>query len=189
MRIRDSGMPEQELWETFFDTSLILNSFKMDRFSDVIEIGCGYGTFSVPIAQSIRGPLYAYDIDSKMVEATIARTTSLNVRCEVRDVFDGLDQKADAVLLFNNLHCEEPASLLRIAKAALRPRGEILVIHWRSDIPTPRGPSKAIRPTPQAIKKWAGEVDLEVMQEFVFPEWHYGLILKPLLPTKHNDVG
>lgn len=178
MRIRESGMPDEEYWESLFDVPRILASFGMERFQDVAELGCGYGTFTVPVARAIGGTLYTFDIDPAMVARTRERSTNLPVVAEVRDVIRlGFGVQVDAVLLFNILHCEYPVALLQQAASALKPMGEVLVIHWRHDITTPRGPSADIRPTPDAIIEWAREAGrLEfVGPELDLPPWHYGL--------------
>ena len=60
---------------------------------DPVEFGCGYGTFTIPVAQRISGTVYALDIDPQMVTATAARVTQgglPNVFVEQRDfVADG----------------------------------------------------------------------------------------------------
>jgi hypothetical protein len=58
-------------------------------------------------------------------------------------------------LLFNILHCEEPVRLLTEAARVVRPKGLVLVIHWRCDTSTPRGPNPDIRPQPAQIAEWA----------------------------------
>jgi predicted RNA methylase len=64
MKLRDSGMPDEDYWETLFDVPLILDALGIDsRLRDVAEFGCGFGTFSIPIAQRISGELIAFDID------------------------------------------------------------------------------------------------------------------------------
>ncbi len=101
----------------------------------------------------------------------------------VRDVFtDGFGGEAgskDACLLFNILHCEEPVKLLAEAARVVRPGGVVLVIHWRVDPGTPRGPSMEIRPRPEQIAGWARETGmLEVEGPVVdLPPWHYGFRL------------
>jgi SAM-dependent methyltransferase len=149
MKIRDSGMPGEAYWESLFDVPLILERFGINRFCDVAELGCGYGTFTIPIAGSIRGTVFTFDIDNAMLARTAARAGELCVVCEKRDVMElGFGVKADAVLLFNILHCDEPVRLLQLAADALLPGGEVLVIHWRHG-DTPRGPNLAIRPRPE----------------------------------------
>jgi SAM-dependent methyltransferase len=177
MRIRDSGMPEEEYWESLFDVLLVLSRLGIERFHDIAELGCGYGTFSLPVARAIGGTLYTFDIEPEMVARTVERGDGLRIVAEVRDVMEhGFGVAVDAVLLFNILHCEEPVPLLRHAHNALRAGGEVLVIHWRDDIATPRGPSPLIRPSPAQIVEWASTAGLTLIGDTIdLPPWHYGL--------------
>jgi SAM-dependent methyltransferase len=176
MKIRDSGMPDELYWESLFDIPLILSRLQIDRFGDVAELGSGYGTFTVPIARRIRGTVYTFDVDPAMIARTGQRSTGLRVVCEERDVMEsGFGVHADAVLLFNILHCENPIQLLRHAREAAR---DVLVIHWRYG-DTPRGPDLGIRPRPEQIIAWAGEAGLSPVTDVIdLPPWHYGLILR-----------
>ncbi len=183
-------MPEEANWETLLDVPLILDRLSVDaRLRDVIELGCGYGTFTVPVARRISGTLTTCDIDAAMVERTrqrAAATEAYNVRYVVRDVLaDGFGVEArgkDACLLFNILHCEEPVNLLAEAARVVRPDGAVLVIHWRYDPATPRGPSMKIRPKPEQIVSWAQQASLlEAEGPMIeLPPWHYGFRLRRL---------
>ena len=49
MRVRESGMPPQDYWDSFFDVDRILDELLLDSSRrDVLEFGCGYGTFTLP---------------------------------------------------------------------------------------------------------------------------------------------
>jgi len=111
-----------------------------------------------------------------MLARTRERALGLSFVCGQRDVVaEGFGVTADAVLLFNILHCEQPVALLRQAAAALHPGGEVLVIHWRYG-ETPRGPSLDIRPRPEQIVAWASEAGLAPCEDVIeLPPWHYGL--------------
>ena len=178
MKIRDSGMPDEAYWETLFDVPLILSRLGINGLHDVAELGCGYGTFSIPIARAISGTLYTFDIDPEMVARTKARADKLPIVCEARDVMEsGFGAHTDAVLLFNILHCERPIELLRHAANALRADGQVLVIHWRYDN-TPRGPSMEIRPQPRQIIAWGREAGLQPIGDVIdLPPWHFGIRL------------
>ncbi len=183
-------MPPEDYWETLMDVFGILDAFGFgSRTQDVAELGCGYGTFTVPLASRISGTVHAIDIDPEMVARTTARALAAgvpNVRVGQRDVlregFGVPPGSYDAVLLFNILHGEEPVGLLRAAADALRRGGLIAVIHWRTDLDTPRGPSADIRPTPEQVLRWgvaAGGLDTQG-PSFLLPPWHYGLKLVKL---------
>lgn len=185
MKLRESGMPEEAYWETLLDVPLILDRLSINReFQDVVELGCGYGTFTLPVAQRISGVLTTFDIESEMVERTRQRAAQAgvsNVLYVVDDVFangfGGAPTSKDACLLFNILHCEQPVSLLAEAARVVRPAGFVHVIHWRYDPATPRGPSMNIRPRPEQIVNWAKEAGLVACPEGILdlPPWHYGI--------------
>lgn len=187
MKMRDSGMPEESYWETLFDVPLILDRLGVDdSLGDVVELGCGYGTFSLPVARRITGTLTTFDIEPEMVRRTQERAAEagiINLRCDLRDVLDdGFGVPAgsqDAALLFNILHCERPVALLSEAARVVRPGGGVLVIHWRHDPSTPRGPALDIRPRPEQIAAWAAQTgQLHPWGEPLdLPPWHYGMRL------------
>lgn len=191
MLIRESGMPAQDYWETLIDVPRILDAFGFTSGSptatgDVAELGCGYGTFTIPLAQRIRGTVHALDLDPAMVAVTEHRATAAglaNLRASVRDVLaDGFGispASCEAALLFNILHAEEPVALLRAARDTVRPGGLVAAIHWRSDLATPRGPSLSIRPRPEQIAAWAAEAGLIADgNSFALPPWHFGITLR-----------
>jgi len=187
MKTRDSGMPGEPYWETLLDVPLILDRLGVNAvLRDVIELGCGYGTFSLPVARRISGRLTTVDIEPEMVRRTAERAATegiTNLRCELRDVmkegFGVPDGSQDAALLFNILHCEQPVALLTEAARAVRSGGSVLVVHWRHDPSTPRGPSLDIRPRPEQIIAWAEETGSLMPRSSVInlPSWHYGLNL------------
>lgn len=174
-RIRESGMPLEAYWETLFDVPLILDKLGVDRFHDIAEFGCGYGTFSIPVAKKIGGTLYTFDVDPLMVARTRERGSGLRIVCEERNVMaEGFGVRVDAVLLFNILHCEHPVELLRHAAQSAN---TVLAIHWRYGS-TPRGPELSIRPRPEQIVTWGLEVGLQAGGVIDLPPWHYGLIMR-----------
>jgi len=184
---RESDMPPPELWEGFFEPDGILEALGCGVSpGDVVEFGCGYGTFTIAAARRVSGTVYASDIDPTMVRATIDRLVRAGVRSvvvETRDfVADGCgrpDASATFVMLFNILHIEDPIGLLREAHRVVRVGGVVGVIHWRHDIETPRGPSPEIRPRPAQCRTWAEKAGLRWLSSPELPNspWHWGMRL------------
>jgi ubiquinone/menaquinone biosynthesis C-methylase UbiE len=187
MKGRESGMPDGSYWETFFNPRCILEKLGCEGLSgDVVEFGCGYGTFTVPAAQLVTGKVFALDIEPDMVTETARNATDAgleNVVAVERDfVAAGCGQpdgSAAYTMLFNILHIENPVGLLREARRVLAPGGTAGVIHWRTDIPTPRGPSLDIRPKPETCRAWGEEAGLEFVryESLCCCSWHWGMIL------------
>ncbi len=188
VKTRESGMPPEDLWQSFFDAKAILTKLGLDsNCGDVLEFGCGYGTFTVPAAQMIRGKVYALDIEPEMLAITRAKSMSADVKNVVLMLRDfvatgsGLaDGSVDYVMLFNILHAEDPMVLLREAWRVLQHRGKLAIIHWNFDASTPRGPSMSIRPRPGQCRAWAEEVGFVAVSttDVDLPPYHYGLVLE-----------
>lgn len=185
MKTRESGMPEEAMWQSFFDPESILNALKLDHdVHDAVDFGCGYGTFAFPAARRIQGTLYGFDIEPESIEECARRAAAQHAHnarfCQRDFVTDGTGLTADSVdyaMLFNILHAEQPLALLREAWRILRPGGRVAAIHWNYDPATPRGPSMDIRPRPTDCHRWVEEADFVVEGGIInLPPYHYGLI-------------
>ena len=185
MKIRESGMPEREMWERFFSPAKILTTLGLNnQVVDVVEFGCGYGTFTIPAAKVIKGKIYTMDIEPDMIRITNeeARKHGLaNVKTLLRDFMaegSGLsDGSLDYVMLFNILHLEKPMILINEAKRILRKGGKLGIIHWNYDPNTPRGPSMDIRPKPEDCIKWAESSGFSGTARYDLKPYHYGIVL------------
>jgi SAM-dependent methyltransferase len=188
MKVRDSGMPEEERWTAFFEPAEVLRVFGLDRSVEtLVDFGCGYGTFTVAAAKLVTGTVHALDIEPEMVETVRAKCRQeglANVRTEVRDFVgsgSGLaESSVDAALLFNILHHEDPIGLMGQAWRILRPGGRLAVIHWNHDPDTPRGPALEIRPRPEQCIAWGKAAGFTFAEEerFDLPPHHYGLLFR-----------
>lgn len=57
---RQSGMPEEGCWDSCFNADCVLSKLDFnDQRADVLEYGCGYGTFTEAAAQRTTGTLIA----------------------------------------------------------------------------------------------------------------------------------
>ena len=189
MKVRQSGMPDEKMWNDFFDIDSILSELQINsKVNDIVEVGCGYGTFTIPAAKLINGSLFAFDIEKEMIDILQEKITNQrinNIIPEQRDIItekSGLaDNSMDYVMLFNILHHDTPNDFLNEAYRILKPQGKIGIIHWRSDISTPRGPDLSIRPTPDQILHWIDKQMFSVSKEpFIIEPYHFGLILSKL---------
>ncbi len=186
MKVRESGMPDCDVWEKFFDPLKIITTLGITaQTGDVAEFGCGYGTFIFPTARTISGTFYALDIEPEliqMVSEEAKRQNLKNVNVVLRDFMaegSGLeDQSIDYVMLFNILHLENPDTLLKEANRILRQKGMLGIIHWNYDPSTPRGPSMSIRPKPEDCIKWALHSGFHSPERYDLKPYHYGIVLK-----------
>lgn len=188
MKIYDSGMPEEKVWDSFFDQAGILAKLQLtSECKDVVEFGCGYGTFTIPAASIIKGNVFAIDIEQEMLDSTRAAASQsclTNIKCILRDfVKDGTglpENSVDYAMVFNILHYEKPVKLLQEAFQVLRNGGIVSIIHWNYDPETPRGPEMNIRPKPEQCRQWAEQAGLKMTGDGIIdlPPYHYGMALR-----------
>jgi SAM-dependent methyltransferase len=188
MKTRESGMPAEEMWEGFFRPEETLTKLQLTPDCvDVVDLGCGYGTFTIPAAQIIRGTVHAIDVESEMIAATRAKAQAANLKnvvVQLRDFIVGgtglPDRAVEYVMLFNILHAEEPLVLLGEAWRVLIPGGKLAIMHWNYDPSTPRGPSMDIRPRPEQCRTWAEVFGFKLMPPGLIelPPFHYGVVFE-----------
>lgn len=185
MKIREGGMPPEDMWKSYYDPEHILNELGLTRdCKDVVDFGCGYGTFAIPAAQIVTGTVYAFDIEAELImecENKAKKAGVRNVICQDRDFISngtGLPPTvADFAMLFNILHAENPLALLQEANRVLVPGGKAGVIHWNHDSTTPRGPSMEIRPRPEQCQEWMEATGFELIRPYIdLPPYHYGIL-------------
>lgn len=187
MKYRESGMPNEQMWDTFFNSQHILNQIDIDKnIKTLIDIGCGYGTFLIPAAKLVKNKVIGIDIENEMIETCrkkfqeqgIKNIDLLHGDISTEQTVKDLEKykgEIDYICLFNILHCELPLDLLNAAYRILNSNGKIGVIHWKYEN-TPRGPSMEIRPTPEIINGWALTAGFVLEKYVELPPYHYGLV-------------
>jgi len=189
MKIRESGMPEEAYWESFFDVQNIFKNLQLDnKINDIVEFGSGYGTFTTPAAKIIRGEIHAFDIDEMMInrlKQRILEEKLSNVKIYQTDFVKGgtklTDKSVDYAMLFNILHAEKPQDILNETFRILRNGGKTGIIHWRYDPSTPRGPSMEIRPKPEDLKNMLVNSGFNILRFNInLPPYHYGILAQKI---------
>jgi ubiquinone/menaquinone biosynthesis C-methylase UbiE len=178
-------MPPERMWRTFFRPSETLYALGLRADSaNVVDFGCGYGTFTIPAGEIITGTVHAFDIEPVMIEETrrkAERAKLGNIQLYARDfIAEGAglpDASVDYAMLFNILHAENPSQLLAEAFRILRDGGMLGIMHWNHDARTPRGPSMDIRPKPEHCAHWAEEIGFVIAKPHIdLPPYHYGIV-------------
>src|ERR1035437_2922337 len=183
MKVRDSGMPEETMWSKFFDPELILQQMEVTPdLHSVVDLGCGFGTFSIPASRLVKGRIHAFAMDVEMINQLKSKMDYQgikNIDLHPNDfiaVGSGLpDNSMDYVMLFNILHHDNPHQILNEVNRILKKGAKAGIIHWRTDIPTPRGPQLDIRSTSEQCEKWATESGFAISRKLILEPYHFGL--------------
>ena len=187
MKYRESGMPDEQMWNTFFSPTEILTKINIDnQVKTLIDIGCGYGTFLLPMAKLVRKKVIGIDIDDEMINICRDKIKEHNIKIiglirgdistnETLTELAAYKCDVDYISLFNILHCERPLDLLQSVYDILSKNGKIGVIHWKHE-ETPRGPSMEIRLKPEMIINWTTKIGFKLEKHVELPPYHYGLV-------------
>jgi ubiquinone/menaquinone biosynthesis C-methylase UbiE len=116
-----------------------------------VDLGCGTGIFSLPMAYCVgsEGVVYAVDDSAEMLKYLRAKNPPPNLRLVQRDAKQtGLgNQIADFCLLAFILHeVKQPYSIIAEAFRLIKPDGRALVVEWKAELDSP-GPPQRIRLT------------------------------------------
>ncbi len=117
-----------------------------------MDIGCGYGFFTIPAAQIVgeTGKVYAVDIDSASInqlQRDAVKKGLQNIHTEIAEAEETVFCMACADIVFYNtvLHdFRDPARVLRNANVMLKPSGKVVNIDWKKKT-TAFGPPLQIR--------------------------------------------
>ena len=117
-----------------------------------MDVGCGYGFFTIPAAQTVgeTGKVYAVDIDAASIDQLkrdAAEKGLKNIYTEVAEAEETVFCRECADIVFYNtvLHdFRDPAKVLRNANAMLKPDGKLVNIDWKKK-QTAFGPPLQIR--------------------------------------------
>ena len=191
MKGRESGMPDENFWDSFFDVECVIRKLfeEGNCGGNVVEFGCGYGTFTFPVAKQSTGTVHTVDIEPDLItklQKKARQEAISNIKAKTRDFVTsgtGLESGSQMhAMIYNLLHIEDPCELIGEAHRVLHPSGRLSVIHWRSDVPTPRGPSMEIRPTPEQCIAWieeAGFRDAQIIDLQECCPYHFGIVAFP----------
>ena len=79
-------MPQEKEWNKFFDPARVLKLLGVNSdIVDVVDFGCGYGTFTIPAARMIRGKVYAIDIEAEMIRVVQQKAKKFNL-CNIEAI-------------------------------------------------------------------------------------------------------
>lgn len=188
-----TAMPDRNWWAALWpDPEGVVRSLGVKPGMVVLDLCCGDGYFTAPLARIVAGKVYGVDIDPAMLEQTRAElesvgTTVLDLICaDARDLPKLLPRKVDYVLIANTFHgVPEKTGMSNAVAAVLSPRGQFAIINWR---PLPReqtmvldkarGPKSEMRMSPEQVRIIVEPAGFKFVNLIELPPYHYGVIFQ-----------
>lgn len=190
-----TGMPDSNWWKTLWpDPESVLRRLGIDFGVTVLDLCCGDGHFTVPLAHIVggMGRVMAIDLDSAMLEkakhrahrAGVASGAIRWIECDACTLQNVLPQVPDYVLIANTFHgCPDKRQLARDVFNTLKPGGQLAVVNWHhrpmedtTVLGEPRGPQTSMRMTPEAVMDEVLPVGFRLHGVIELPPYHYGIV-------------
>jgi len=192
-----TGMPDRDWWAALWpNPGEVVRSLGVKPGMTVLDLCCGDGYFTGPIARIVDGNVYGVDLDPILIERARAElerdaTTVLGMICaDARELGHVLPGKVDYVLIANTFHgVPDKTALARAAAAILRSGGTLAVVNWRPlprertvVLGEPRGPKTELRMSTDDVGRFVEPAGFTLEKVINLPPYHYGSIYRmPLI--------
>lgn len=157
-----------------------------------LDLCCGDGYFTAPLAKIVGGRVYALDLDPDMIVAAKAEVEQRGVSvlewivADASDVAELVPEKIDFVLMANTFHGvpDQPA-LIKVVARVLKPRGLFALVNWHQRpreqttvLGKPRGPRTEMRMSPEAVVAVLKANGFRLLRMVDLPPYHYGAVFE-----------
>jgi len=183
-------MPDPDWWQTLWpDPRRIVALLGVQSGMDVVDLCCGDGLFTVPLALLARRCI-AIDIDRGMLAATrqkldAAGTANYDlIEGDAYDISERVRQLVHFVLIANTFHgVPEKQRLADAVATVLNPEGRFAIVNWHrrpreetTVLGLPRGPKTELRMTPVDTATVVRSAGFRQVGLIELPPYHYGAV-------------
>ncbi len=188
-----TGMPDRDWWSALWpDPEGTLRALGITPDMTVLDLCCGDGWFTAPLARMTGGRCYGLDLDPDMLAQAREEVARAGTRVagwitgDARDLPALLPEKVDFVLIANTFHgVPDQAALAAAVAATLKPDGLFAIVNWharpREETPVlsqPRGPKSEMRMTPEQTRAVVEPAGFKLDKLVELPPFHYGAVFR-----------
>ena len=163
----------------------------------VVDLCCGDGHFTAPLAELVNGKVYALDIDPEMLnqarsEVTRRGASVIEWLCaDARDIAELIPHEIDYVLIANTFHgVPDKTALAQTVARVLKPGGRFAIVNWHrlpreqtTVLDKPRGPNTEMRMSPDDVRAVVEPAGFQLTDLVELPPYHYGAIFEKPVAT------
>jgi len=188
-----TAMPDRDWWAALWpDPEATLRALGITADMTVLDLCCGDGWFTAPLARLTGGRCYGLDLDAKMLaraKGEVARAGASVagwIEGDARDLPSLLPEKIDFVLIANTFHgVPDQTAMAEAVAAVLKPGGRFAIVNWhatpREETPVlgqPRGPRTEMRMPPDQTRAVVEPAGFELHELVELPPYHYGAVFR-----------
>ncbi|HEY9163749.1 MAG TPA: class I SAM-dependent methyltransferase [Magnetovibrio sp.] len=190
-----TGMPDGDWWQALWpDPEGVLRRLGIDFGTTVLDLCCGDGHFTAPMAHIVGGigRVMALDLDAELIEQAMARAQATGVPPTAIRWLEGdacalaktVPSNPDYVFIANTFHgVPDKQQLARDVFNVLKPGGQFAIINWHhrpkddtTVLGQPRGPETKMRMSPEAVMDVVLPVGFRLHGVIELPPYHYGIV-------------
>jgi SAM-dependent methyltransferase len=190
-----TSMPDRDWWAALWPNPVdVLRQLGIQPDMSVIDLCCGDGYFTAPLAKLVGGKVYALDLDPAMIDQAKVEVAhqGASVRqwfcADAREVARLLPEAVDCILIANTFHgVPDQPGLARSVRNALRPHGLFIIVNWHPlprektiVLGQPRGPRTDMRMSPEAVEAIVAPEGFQVAKVVELRPFHYGVIFRAI---------
>ena len=188
-----TAMPDRDWWAALWpEPDAVIRRVGVKAGMKILDLCCGDGYFTAPMAKLANTTVYALDIDPAMLEAARQEAARQDasvaewICADARDLPALVPLDLDFVLMANTFHgVQHPTDLARAVSRVLRPGGRFCVVNWNalpreqtSVLGQPRGPKTEMRMSPKDVRVAVEPVGLAFESLIELPPFHYAAIFE-----------
>ncbi len=190
-----TSMPDRDWWAALWpNPQTVLQVLGVLPGMTVLDLCCGDGYFTAPLAKLVTGKVYALDLDEIMIEMAKAEVAGQGasvrkwIRADARDIAAHLTEKLDYVLMANTFHgVPDQPDLAGAVHSVLAPRGLFAIVNWEARpreqttvLGQPRGPKTEMRMAPAEVATIVEAHGFKSQAVIELPPYHYGIVFQTL---------
>jgi SAM-dependent methyltransferase len=188
-----SSMPDREWWTALWpDPESTLRGIGIREGITALDLCCGDGYFTAPMARLLKGQVYALDLNPELIQKAKAEVAEQRVSvlrwftADASNLGSLLPEPVDYVLLANTFHgVPDKVALTCAVREVLKPDGRFGILNWKP-LPRettlvqgqPRGPRTDLRMPAEAVAQImvAGGLGLEPIVDV--GHYHYAVVAR-----------
>jgi len=192
-------MPDADWWQALWpDPGNVLTTLGLQPEMSVVDICCGDGHFTVPLASLLgpKGYLLAIDLSADFLFKAQSRMSAegpeyASRTCkwfcsDVRTLRDLVADKVDAAFMANTFHgVPDQMEMALTIRDILKTGGRFVVVNWHDRdrgetviLGKPRGPRTDLRMTPDDLRQVVEAAGFRLLEIVELPPYHYGAVFK-----------
>ncbi len=166
---RHQILTSAERWAQW-DPPRFLAGLGLKQGQSVLDLGSGPGFWTLPLAELVgsEGKVWALDASQELLDILASRNPPAQVHLQRTELpkIALPDQSVDVAWVAFVFHeVEPPEELAQELRRVLKPAGRVLVLDWRPDGESEKGPPREHRLTPEQVMAWLRGVGFTSAQQ------------------------